>query len=64
MLRKAAVRVKVLRAHLEADDFSDVVREAQEVVELGPKALLRFIGVEPHPRCMTWAPSSWSMPSG
>ena len=58
------MRVKVLRAYLEADDFSAVVREAQEGIELGLKALLRFIGVEPHPRCMTWAPSSWSMPSG
>jgi len=46
-LRKAAVRVTVLQAYLAADDYSDVVREAQEAVELALKAALRLIGVEP-----------------
>lgn len=46
-LRKAAVRVSVLPAYLAADDYSDVVREAQEAVELALKAALRGVGVEP-----------------
>lgn len=46
-LRKATVRVAVLRSYLAAEDYSDVVREAQEAVELALKAALRFIGVEP-----------------
>lgn len=46
-MAKATVRVAVLRQYFEADDFSDVVREAQEAVELALKAALRYIGVEP-----------------
>lgn len=46
-LRKAAVRVSVLPAYLAAEDYSDVMREAQEAVELALKAALRLIGVEP-----------------
>jgi HEPN domain-containing protein len=46
-LRKAAVRAAVLSSYLEAEDYSDAVREAQEVVELALKAALRVIGVDP-----------------
>lgn len=46
-LRKADVRVAVLQAYLDRDAYSDVVREAQEAVELALKAALRLIGVEP-----------------
>lgn len=46
-LKKARVRVTVLRTFLDAQDYSDVVREAQEAVELALKAALRRIGVEP-----------------
>jgi HEPN domain-containing protein len=44
---KATVRVRVLSHYLDAADYSDAVREAQEAVELALKAALRFIGVEP-----------------
>lgn len=46
-LRKARSRLKALDV-LRADaDHSDVVREAQELVELALKAMLRAVGVDP-----------------
>src|SRR5262247_4146885 len=46
-IRKARARLGAL-AHLrDAGDHSDVVREAQELVELALKAMLRAIGIEP-----------------
>ncbi len=46
-LRKAQVRLDVLDLLLQKDAHSDVVREAQELVELALKAMLRQIGIEP-----------------
>ncbi|QJA06248.1 HEPN domain-containing protein [Thermosulfurimonas marina] len=46
-LFKAQKRLKILPVLLEEEDFSDVVREAQEVVELALKAMLRYVGVDP-----------------
>lgn len=46
-LQKAEVRLKVLELLVEEEAFSDVVREAQEAVELALKAILRHVGVEP-----------------
>lgn len=46
-LIKARKRLRVLRVLLDEGDFSDVVREAQEIVELALKGMLRQIGVEP-----------------
>lgn len=46
-LEKAEKRVRVLEVLLEQDGFSDVVREAQELVELALKAMLRQIGTDP-----------------
>ena len=46
-LKKAAVRVRILDALLAEEAYSDVVREAQEAVELALKGILRFLGVEP-----------------
>lgn len=45
--RKALSRMRVLEVLLEEESFSDVVREAQELVELALKGLLRHVGVEP-----------------
>jgi len=45
-LKKAQVRFKALSFYKENSDYSDVVREAQELVELLLKAVLRAIGVE------------------
>lgn len=46
-LEKASKRLKILDV-LHADAaYSDVVREAQEVVELALKGMLRQVGIEP-----------------
>jgi HEPN domain-containing protein len=44
---KAEKRLKILDILLNEEDYSDVVREAQEIVELSLKGMLRFVGVEP-----------------
>jgi HEPN domain-containing protein len=46
-LVKARHRLKVLDLLMADGAFSDVVREAQEVVELALKGMLRQVGVEP-----------------
>lgn len=45
-LKKANVRVKALQFYHDHKDYSDVIRETQEVVELLLKALLRGLGLE------------------
>jgi HEPN domain-containing protein len=46
-LTKARVRLKILPVLLAEAAYSDVVREAQETVELACKAILRQLGIEP-----------------
>lgn len=46
-LKKCETRLRALRLMLDEGDHSDVVREAQELVELALKAMLRTVGVEP-----------------
>jgi HEPN domain-containing protein len=46
-LLKARSRLKVLQVLLDEEAYSDVVREAQEIVELALKGMLRQVGVEP-----------------
>jgi len=46
-LSKCKKRLKVLEVLLAEEAYSDVVREAQELVELALKGILRQIGVEP-----------------
>jgi HEPN domain-containing protein len=46
-LLKCRKRLKVLQLLLTEEAYSDVVREAQELVELALKGILRQIGVEP-----------------
>jgi HEPN domain-containing protein len=46
-LNKATKRLKVLDVLLAEEAYSDVIREAQELVELALKGLLRQIGIEP-----------------
>lgn len=46
-LKKAQVRLDVLRVYLDKEAYSDVVREAQEIVELALKGMLRQVGMEP-----------------
>jgi hypothetical protein len=46
-LIKALKRLKILIVLLDEKAYSDVVREAQEIVELSLKAMLRNVGIEP-----------------
>ncbi|GAB6273396.1 MAG: hypothetical protein STSR0004_02590 [Peptococcaceae bacterium] len=46
-LLKARKRLKVLEVLLKEEAYSDVIREAQELVELALKGILRQVGVEP-----------------
>ena len=46
-LIKARVRLEVLQVYLDKEAYSDVVREAQEIVELALKGMLRQVGMEP-----------------
>ena len=46
-LIKAQKRLKILDLLLTEEAYSDVVREAQEIVELALKGMLRQVGVEP-----------------
>ena len=46
-LEKASKRRRVLEVLKEDQAWSDVVREAQELVELALKAMLREVGIDP-----------------
>ena len=46
-LGKAEQRLKILPILQDSGDYSDVIREAQEIVELCTKAMLRQAGIEP-----------------
>jgi len=46
-ITKAGKRVRVLEVLFEDGAYSDVVREAQELVELALKGMLRLVGVDP-----------------
>jgi HEPN domain-containing protein len=45
--KKATDRLDILDLLFKKGAFSDVIREAQEIVELCLKGMLRFVGVEP-----------------
>jgi HEPN domain-containing protein len=46
-VRRASVRLRALDLFFDAGSWADVVREAQEAVELALKGLLRACGVQP-----------------
>jgi HEPN domain-containing protein len=46
-LIKARARLKILPVLMEERAWSDVIREAQEIVELALKGMLRAVGVDP-----------------
>lgn len=46
-VRRARARLRALDVLFEQESWADVVREAQEIVELALKGLLRSCGVEP-----------------
>ncbi|MEN3037846.1 MAG: HEPN domain-containing protein [Candidatus Kryptonium sp.] len=46
-LQKAKVRLEVLYLLFDRKAWSDVVREAQEIVELDLKGMLRQVRIEP-----------------
>ena len=39
--------MKILGVLLQEEAYSDVIREAQEIVELAQKAMLRWMGIDP-----------------
>jgi hypothetical protein len=45
-LRRAHVRVSAIQVLFDGENWADVVRESQEVVELALKGLLRACGIE------------------
>ena len=45
--KKFLVRTRVLREFLKAEDYSDVIREGQEALELFIKGLLRSMSIQP-----------------
>lgn len=46
-LVKSQKRLKILDVLFDEKDYSDVIREAQEIVELALKGMLRSVGIEP-----------------
>jgi len=44
---KAVNRLDIRDIYLKKNDYADVIREAQEAVELAQKAMLRQIGIDP-----------------
>lgn len=46
-LRRASIRVDALDVLYDGESWADVVREAQEIVELTLKGLLRACGIDP-----------------
>lgn len=46
-LIKAEKRLKILDILMKEEDYSDVVCEAQEIVELAQKSILRKLGIDP-----------------
>lgn len=46
-LEKARLRLTILDVLFDGAGYSDVVREAQEIVELALKGMLRQVGIEP-----------------
>ena len=48
--KKASDRLDILDLLYNKGAYSDVIREAQEIVELCLKGMLRYVGIEP-PKC-------------
>ena len=46
-IHRSSIRLRMLDVLMEAESWADVVREAQEIVELSLKGLLRASGVTP-----------------
>lgn len=46
-LIKATARIDILAVLMKNNSYSDVVREAQEIVELASKGMLRAVGIDP-----------------
>jgi HEPN domain-containing protein len=46
-IHRAGIRLEALQVLFDRGGYADVVREAQEIVELVSKALVRSVGAEP-----------------
>lgn len=45
--KRAKIRFNILREFIKENDYADVIRESQEIVELLQKAILIYIGIDP-----------------
>ncbi len=45
-IKRATVRLKALEVYYQEASWADVIREAQEAVELGLKGMLKFYNIE------------------
>ena len=63
-LKRAKIWLEILKVLYKKEDYSDVIEEAQEVVELTLKAVLRLIGVELPVEVPSQALTILSMSSG
>lgn len=46
-IKRAKIRFRLINQFMDENDYADVIRESQEIVELIQKALLIKIGIEP-----------------
>lgn len=46
-MKRAKIRFSLINQFMNEEDYADVIRESQEIVELIQKALLIKIGIEP-----------------
>jgi len=46
-IKRAGIRLEALQVLFDRGGYADVVREAQEIVELVSRALVRHVGAEP-----------------
>lgn len=46
-IKRSSIRLEALKVLFDRGGYADVVREAQEIVELTSKALIRHLGAEP-----------------
>ena len=44
---RAKIRLKILEEFLKVEDYADVIRESQEIIELIEKAVLLHVGISP-----------------
>jgi HEPN domain-containing protein len=46
-IKRSEIRKSLLQNYLDLKDYADVIREAQEIIELLQKAILIYLGITP-----------------